>query len=134
MSNVSHPSHYTDGILPGECINYVKYLDFCRGNVIKYLWRSEGKNGMEDVKKSSQYLDFIIQDPYVVTGSIPKEQLNILNGECEKVLQDQSQRGTQRYDFIYCIYMLANLDVNAEVDNIALMSQVLKKIIDKHIG
>lgn len=133
MSNVSHPSHYTDGILPGECIDYVKYLDFCRGNVIKYLWRSEEKNGMEDVKKSSQYLDFILHDPCVIAGGIPEEKLGILNKQCENVFQDQSNKGTQRYDFIYCIYTLSNLDVSAGDSDIILASQILKKIIDKHI-
>lgn len=133
MSNVSHPSHYTGGILPGECIDYVKYLDFCRGNVIKYLWRSEEKNGQEDVKKSSQYLDFIIQSPCVIAGSIPREVLDVLNEECTKVLGDYSQRGTQKYDFIYCIYTLANLDTSAGTNDVTLMAQVLQKIIDNHI-
>ena len=36
-------------------------LGFCEGNVIKYLCRYKRKNGLEDLKKARQYLDFLIQ-------------------------------------------------------------------------
>ena len=36
-------------------------LDFCEGNVIKYVTRWKFKNGVEDLKKARHYLDFLIE-------------------------------------------------------------------------
>lgn len=62
---VSHPSHYTDGKI--EVIDFIrdKKLDFCRGNIVKYVARA-GKKGdkakeLEDLKKARQYCDFAIE-------------------------------------------------------------------------
>lgn len=61
---VSHPSHYTDGRI--EVIDFIrdKKLDFCRGNVVKYICRAGKKGGkdkeIEDLKKARQYCDFAI--------------------------------------------------------------------------
>ena len=61
---VSHPSHYTDGRI--EVIDFIqdKGLNFCRGNIVKYVARA-GKKGdkakeIEDLKKARQYCDFEI--------------------------------------------------------------------------
>lgn len=35
-------------------------LDFCEGNVVKYVCRWRRKGGVEDLKKAKQYLDFLI--------------------------------------------------------------------------
>lgn len=65
---VNHPSHYTgSGInCPDcgreiECIDITREMNFCRGNVIKYVWRA-GKKGdaIEDLFKARQYLEFEI--------------------------------------------------------------------------
>lgn len=59
---VAHPRHYTYGTI--ECIDFImdKRLDFCRGNVIKYIVRAGIKdtNELEDLKKARQYLNFAI--------------------------------------------------------------------------
>lgn len=34
--------------------------DFCRGNILKYVWRYKDKNGVEDLKKAKAYLDKLI--------------------------------------------------------------------------
>lgn len=65
MSNVEHPKHYQLSIdlEVFDVINLV--LDneeisnsecFYLGNVIKYLFRAEQKNGLEDYKKALYYL------------------------------------------------------------------------------
>ena len=63
-SNVNHPSHYNQtGI---ECIDAIKaslgdgYQDYCKGNVMKYLWRYKYKNGIEDLKKAQWYLKSMV--------------------------------------------------------------------------
>lgn len=63
MDNVNHPKHYTNGDV--ECIDAIasavvgkKPLEaVCVANVIKYLWRYEAKNGIEDVRKAKWYLE-----------------------------------------------------------------------------
>tara|TARA_R100001463_G_scaffold19262_1_gene47518 strand:- start:162 stop:311 length:150 start_codon:yes stop_codon:yes gene_type:complete len=37
-------------------------LSYCVGNVIKYVVRYSYKNGVEDLKKARQYIDFLITE------------------------------------------------------------------------
>ena len=62
---VQHPSHYTQGGI--ECIDAIKasmtadgFCDYCKGNIIKYIWRWRDKGGVEDLRKASVYLDWLI--------------------------------------------------------------------------
>jgi len=63
--NVTHPSHYNQhGV---ECIEAIRaslgdeFESYCKGNVIKYLWRYQYKNGVEDLKKAQVYLNWMIK-------------------------------------------------------------------------
>lgn len=64
---VNHPSHYTNGKV--ECIDALESATVgktgieavCVANVIKYLWRYEDKNGLEDIKKAQWYLNKLIE-------------------------------------------------------------------------
>lgn len=66
--NVNHPDHYTQGGV--ECIDAMEAATvskkgteaICTSNIIKYLWRYEAKNGLEDVKKARWYLDRLITE------------------------------------------------------------------------
>ena len=61
--NVNKPSHYTQGKY--ECIDGIKNITegngakgieaLCLGNVIKYLWRYNKKNGVEDLEEAKWY-------------------------------------------------------------------------------
>lgn len=62
--NVNHPSHYTSGDI--ECIDAIEaaishikdpVAAYLTGQVIKYMWRWELKNGLEDLNKASWYQD-----------------------------------------------------------------------------
>lgn len=65
---VNHPSHYNQGGI--ECIDALKAATVsktgieavCTANAIKYLWRYEEKNGVEDVKKARWYIDRLIKE------------------------------------------------------------------------
>lgn len=68
--SVTHPSHYTSGKI--EVIDFItdQQLDFCLGNVVKYISRAgkkteEGKTisekTIEDLKKARFYLDYKIK-------------------------------------------------------------------------
>jgi hypothetical protein len=59
--NVNHPKHYNSHPSGVECITVVEHMNFNVGNAIKYLWRSDHKNGLEDLKKSRWYIDREIQ-------------------------------------------------------------------------
>lgn len=66
--NVCHPKHYTQGGI--ECIDALKAATVgktgieavCVANVIKYCWRYEEKNGLEDVRKAQFYINRLIQE------------------------------------------------------------------------
>lgn len=67
VNNPVSPNHYKMGSV--ECIHAIKaalteeeFKGFCKGNVIKYLWREKHKNGQEDLKKARFYLERIIND------------------------------------------------------------------------
>lgn len=60
--NVNHPSHYETGKF--ECIDVMIETQgveavkaFCLCNAFKYLYRHNGKNGVEDIKKARWYID-----------------------------------------------------------------------------
>lgn len=59
---VTHPSHYTQGGI--ECIDAMvaafgkeAVAHFCQCNAFKYIWRSELKNGIQDIDKAMWYLN-----------------------------------------------------------------------------
>jgi hypothetical protein len=59
---VDRPQHYGQGSI--ECIEYIEdfltheeYVGYLRGNVTKYLHRWKYKNGLEDLRKATWYLD-----------------------------------------------------------------------------
>ena len=65
---INHPSHYTLGSV--ECIDAIASATVgksgieavCVANAIKYLWRYEEKNGIEDVKKAAWYLNKLLSE------------------------------------------------------------------------
>jgi hypothetical protein len=64
---VEHPAHYTQGEV--ECIDALKsalgpegFKAYCRGACLKYLWRTEHKNGTEDLLKCQWYLNRLIEE------------------------------------------------------------------------
>lgn len=66
MADAINPSYYKQSKI--ECIDAIESATvhktgleaFCVGNVIKYCWRYEVKNGLEDVKKAQFYLNKLI--------------------------------------------------------------------------
>lgn len=63
--NINHPTHYTQGGV--ECIQAIRasmsadaFAGYCKGNVLKYVWRYEHKGGAEDLEKAKVYLGWLI--------------------------------------------------------------------------
>ena len=70
---VNHPSHYTQGGI--ECIKAIEasmtpegFQDYCKGNVMKYIWRWRDKAGVEDLKKAQVYLGWLIESAEKIKG------------------------------------------------------------------
>lgn len=68
MTDSINPSHYKKGEI--ECIDAIKAATVgktgieavCTANVIKYVWRYEEKNGIEDLRKALWYLERLIKE------------------------------------------------------------------------
>ncbi|MEG3310660.1 DUF3310 domain-containing protein [Streptococcus sp. SS-4456] len=69
FDNVTKPKHY-QGKYGMEALDVVKNFignlageyAYYWGNVIKHLLRFQSKNGVEDLKKARQHLDWLIED------------------------------------------------------------------------
>jgi len=62
---INHPDHYRQGDI--ECIDAIaaaltpdEFRGYCKGNVLKYVWRERHKGSLESLKKARWYLDRLI--------------------------------------------------------------------------
>ncbi|MGT2716580.1 DUF3310 domain-containing protein [Streptococcus respiraculi] len=69
FDNITKPQHYHGkyGLEAMSVVdNFIGDLAgkaaYCWGNVIKYLLRFQMKNGIEDLKKARQHLDWLIKE------------------------------------------------------------------------
>lgn len=66
MKDNINPSHYKNGkveaidAIESATVNKKGIEAVCVANVIKYLWRYEDKNGIEDIKKAQWYINKLI--------------------------------------------------------------------------
>ena len=65
QETVNHPAHYNEGEI--ECIDAIQaaltpeeFQGFCRGNVIKYIWRMNHKGGRESLAKARWYVERLL--------------------------------------------------------------------------
>lgn len=63
---VNHPPHYTGGEI--ECIVAIRaalspdeFRGYCKGNVLKYVWREAHKGGDESLRKAVWYLEAALE-------------------------------------------------------------------------
>jgi len=62
---INNPEHYNQYEI--ECIDAIKaatgvgFEPYLQGNILKYLWRYNYKNGIEDLKKARWYLNKLIE-------------------------------------------------------------------------
>ena len=61
---INNPMHYNTSEI--ECIDAIEAMlgdefpAYLQGNITKYLWRYQNKNGVEDLKKAQWYLNKLI--------------------------------------------------------------------------
>ena len=60
---VNHPEHYTQGDI--ECIDAIRaaltpeeFRGYCKGNVLKYVWRERNKGQNESLRKCIPYINW----------------------------------------------------------------------------
>lgn len=106
IDNVNHPKHYTQGGI--ECIEAIDAAVInkpttreavCVANVIKYLWRYESKNGLEDVKKARWYLDRLLMH---ISKRERKKEKKHKRGAKKMIKSDRSVR-VKNYAISVCI-------------------------------
>lgn len=74
---INHPPHYTSHPSGIEPITITKHMNFCLGNVIKYVMRADYKgNRLEDLKKAQYYLNLEILDAEMKQKSDYKARIN----------------------------------------------------------
>lgn len=63
--SVNNPTHYSGEV---ECIEAIKssmtnesFKGYLKGNIIKYIWRYERKNGTEDLLKCQWYVNKLVE-------------------------------------------------------------------------
>jgi len=65
MNDPVNPNHYKDGNI--ECIDAIEssmtpdgFAAYCKGNILKYIWRYEKKDALIGLKKARWYLNRLI--------------------------------------------------------------------------
>ncbi|TDD97223.1 DUF3310 domain-containing protein [Actinomadura rubrisoli] len=59
---VSRPAHYIRHPSGVECIAITKWMNFCLGNAVKYIWRAGLKgDAVKDLEKAREYLRIEIE-------------------------------------------------------------------------
>lgn len=59
-------SHYKQGKIQAisairEALGDDGFVSYCRGNILKYIWRAPHKGGTEDLYKALDYLTWMIE-------------------------------------------------------------------------
>lgn len=107
MADAINPSHYKQGKV--ECIDAIESATVhktgleavCTANVIKYLWRYEAKNGLEDVRKAQWYLNKLID--YLEHKDEIDEMITKLIAEEEPTAPSKPQTIIDPLDNMPCI-------------------------------
>lgn len=77
--------HYKDMAIQPIEFTHKNNLNFCQGNVIKYICRYKNKNGLEDLKKVKHYVDLLIElEGYVVEKELPEDLQEIADSRIFK--------------------------------------------------
>lgn len=82
---INSPMHYASGGIEAiealeACMSPEAFRGFLKGNVIKYVWRYENKNGLEDLKKAKWYLKALI---FAMEMEEEKEALDAIENNCK---------------------------------------------------
>jgi hypothetical protein len=108
---INHPPHYNAHPSGIECIQVTRLCGFSLGNAIKYVWRSEHKNGAEDLKKARFYLQDVLDNG--APHYLPWKAKHLLRQVC-----DQETNPARRHLFNHLIFG----ELEAAINHISLIS------------
>lgn len=65
-NNAITPKHYKNGkmeaiVIMQNTLTEEEFKGFCKGLIIKYLYRADSKNGLEDYKKAQWYMNKLVK-------------------------------------------------------------------------
>ena len=69
---VAKPAHYVQHPSGVECITITEHMNFNLGNAVKYIWRADHKNVLEDLRKAEWYIKREIERRW--RGTEPKDR------------------------------------------------------------
>ena len=114
IDNVNNPSHYSTGKY--ECIEVMREAlgdeavkNFCLCNAFKYIYRTNRKNGLEDVRKARWYIDYYITLSELI--DVKEEQDKII-----KTCTDDEECD----------------DIEVDLKDMALYSQMMQDMFEKY--
>lgn len=128
------PNHYckTDNDVIKFCMD--NGLDYMQGNIVKYVVRYKDKNGLEDLKKTAEYLRRLIEREESLLDKKPGMIDSIVNAIKDENGMDfkSYQNGDSRITGLTTEEMLAknNITINCSLD-IDEIQKNLKKEMDK---
>lgn len=121
FDNISNPFHYGGKDNPYETIKIIRALNFSyeEGNVFKYLSRWKKKNGVEDLKKARQYLDFLIE------YNTPMNDIELK--EKEKRYENLKERGSKPLTEEEPVHFIdVDLDNISQEELVEIFNNILK--------
>lgn len=74
-------------------LTYEEFRGFCKGNIIKYVWREDSKGGVVDISKLQDYADYLIEADLAHIDALRKDA-DLLADECREALRKIMDRGT----------------------------------------
>jgi|TARA_R100000482_G_C5089041_1_gene129898 hypothetical protein len=95
---INHPDHYNQGI---ETTDYICSwgMDFCEGNIVKYVTRYKLKGGLEDLRKAQWYLELLIsqsenleKSKHSYSKTKPKKSKQLLTEVARQMSKNKSKR------------------------------------------
>ena len=126
IDNVNNPNHYKLGC-GVESIKIIEtvlgtrgFISFCLGNVLKYLIRAEKKNKLEDYKKASKYLEWIIErdngiEHYINTNEMEQDLGITWNKIISEITKDLNVEDAFKLDDIFRNIFNENYEIARDI-------------------
>ena len=123
---VNHPAHYAPIFEARqiECIEIARYLDFCRGNAFKYVWRAglkgEPEKAIEDCEKAKFYMNCALENGDTLTA---RAVFSIIRGP-----EEESSIARIKYNVLRVIL---SIDKYFAIDEINALEKAFRKELSK---
>lgn len=123
---VNHPAHYAPIFEARqiECIEIARYLDFCRGNAFKYVWRAglkgEPEKAIEDCEKAKFYMNCALEKGDTLTARAVFSTV--------RMPEEKSSIARIKYNVLRVIL---SIDKYFAIDEINILEKAFRKELSK---